>query len=79
MINNNLKKYFEYDIYRLSEKIDHLHHDIHEYPRNFTIYKMKPSQNYKNKMFEWTNSFEQRSLMIDEKCAYNFTIIEPNV
>jgi len=79
LINNNLKKYFEYDIYRLSEKISHLHHDIYEYPRNFTIYKMKPSENYKNKMFEWTLNSMQLRLMIEEICVYNFTIIEPNI
>ena len=79
LINNNLKKYFEYDIYRLSEKISHLHHDIYEYPRNFTIYKMKTSQNYRNKMFYWEMNPDQLSLMIEEKCTYNFTIIEPNV
>ena len=73
--NNNLKNYYEYDIYRLSEKFMHFHYDYFEFPRNFTIYRMKPSEKYKNEMFKWENKKEQINLMIEEKCKYNFTII----
>ena len=37
---------------------------------------MKPSENYKNKMFVMTNTPEQFKLMIEEKCKYDFVIIE---
>ena len=77
--NDNLIKYFEYDIYVNSEKILHLHHDFYYFPIKFTIYKMKPSIEYKNEMFRFSNKKEQYKLMIDEKCIYNFTEIKPNI
>ena len=76
--NDNLKKYFEYNIYRNSEKFVHLHHDFYYFPMNFTIYRMEPSINYKNEMFVFKNEDNQYKLMIDEICTTNFTIIEPN-
>ena len=77
--NDNLKKYFEYDIYKTSEKFIQLHHDFYYFPMNFTIYRMEPSINYKNEMFVFENKESQYKLMLDEKCINNFTIIEPNV
>ena len=77
--NDNLIKYFEYDIYVNSEKILHLHHDFYYFPIKFTIYKMKPSIEYKNEMFRFSNKKEQYKLMIDEKCINNFTEIKPNI
>ena len=79
ILNNNLKNYWEYDIYRKSEKFSHLHYDVYEYERKFKIYKMKPSENYKNEMFSWKKSKSKLDLMIQEKCANNFTIINPNI
>ena len=79
ILNNNLKNYWEYDIYRKSEKFSHLHFDIYEYERKFKIYKMMPSENYKNEMFSWKKSASQLDLMIKEKCKNNFTIIYPNI
>ena len=33
---------------------------------------MKPSEDYFKKMFKWDNSEEQRKLILDEKCKYDF-------
>ena len=75
-LNNNLKNYWEYDNYRLSTKFFHLHHDIYEFPRNFSIFKMEPSENYKNKMFIWENNKSQLKLMLQEKCYHNFSLVK---
>ena len=74
--NDNLKNYWEYDNYRLSAKFFHLHHDIYHLPHNFKIYKMKPSENYKNEMFSWENNEKQLKLMIQEKCYHNFSLVK---
>ena len=74
--NDNLKNYWEYDIYRKSEKFLHLHHDIYKFPRHFTIYKMNPSKNYKNEMFSWKKEEAQLKLMVNEKCLNSKFIIQ---
>ena len=74
--NDNLENYWEYDIYRKSEKFLHLHHDIYNFPRKFTIYKMYPSIKYKNEMFSWKNEKDQLQLMIKEKCLKSKFIIQ---
>ena len=73
--NDNLHNYWEYDIYRKSEKFLHLHHDIYEFPRKFKIYKMIPSTKYKNEMFSWKKEKEQLKLMVEEKCLNSKFII----
>ena len=78
-LNDNLKYYWDYDIYRKCEKFFHLHYDFYYFPRNYTIYRMKPSTNYKNEMFAATCSPSEINLMLNEICIYNFTIISPNV
>ena len=78
-LNDNLKYYWDYDIYRKSEKFRHLHYDFYYFPRNYTIYRMKPSTHYKNEMFPMTCDPSQINLMLNEICIYNFTIIGPNV
>ena len=78
--NTNLKYYWEYDIYRYSEKFLHLHHDLYDFPRSYTIYKMKPSEYYKNEMFAFYNNQQSLlDLMIEEKCINDFIIIKPNI
>ena len=37
---------------------------------------MKPSKKYKNIMFPWINSKQQREFMIKEKCS-NFELVKP--
>ena len=77
--NTNLKYYWEYDIYRYSEKFLHLHHDFYYFPRSYTTYKMKPSEYYKNEMFAFYNNQQSLlDLMIKEKCINDFIIIKPN-
>ena len=79
IFNDNLKNFFEYDIYKKSSKFIHLHHDFHNFPISFTIYKMEPSLKYKIEMFKFDNKVSQYKLMIKEKCINNFTIIKPNI
>jgi len=79
--NDNLINLFEYEIYKLGEKIYHLHYDIDKLDKNFTIYRMKPSENYDIKMFIWKNTETQRKLLFEEKCKYDFikTIYANNI
>ena len=77
-LNDNLRNFYEYDIYRKSEKFCQLHHDFFGFSRKFTIYKMIPSQNYKNEMFVWGNEPYKMKLMIEENCSNDFTKIPPN-
>ena len=76
--NDNLKNVFEYDILRLYDKFIFLHHHVYKFDINYKIYSMKPSENYRSKMFFWTNSKEQRNLMLEDDCKYDFTIIKNN-
>ena len=78
IINENLKNFWEYDNYRFSQKYLHLHHDIYQYPINYTIYKMKSSLNYMKVMFPWRSSKEQIDLMLNEKCNNKFEVFENN-
>ena len=78
-LNNNLKYFWEYDIYLTSLKVPHLHHSIYNFTRNYTIFQMKPSKLYKNEMIIWQCSDYQLNLMINETCPYNFTVIYPNI
>ena len=77
-LNDNLKKFWEYDIYQLKEKIYHLHHSIYDYKRNYTIYQMAPSENYRKHMIYWNVSRKQINIMLKDKCPNKFKIIEPN-
>ena len=67
-MNSNLKNFWEYDNHRLTEKYLHLHPEIYKKEIKYNIYKMKASNNYKNKMFPWKNTKIQRDLMLKEKC-----------
>lgn len=70
--NDNLINLFEYEVYKLGEKIYHLHYDIDKLDKKFFIYRMKPSENYEIKMFIWKNTDNQRKLLFEEKCKYDF-------
>ena len=74
--NDNLQNCWEYDIYHNIEKLRHLHYDFYQFNRNYTIYKMKPSQNYRNQMYVMSNKPDQLKLMIEEKCENDFIIIK---
>ena len=76
--NDNVKNMWEYDIYRMSEKYKHLHHDFFKFPIKYNIYTMKPTNYYKKEMFHWSKSVKQLRLMLREKCPYNFVIRTPD-
>ena len=75
-LNNNLKFLWDYNIYRMSEKIRQYHYDLYKFPvDNFTIYRMEATSYYKDIMYNWKNNRKQRKLMIKEKCNNYFMII----
>ena len=78
-MNDNLKKLFEYDISKSLCKILFLHYDFYYVKRKYTIYKMNPSIDYRNKMYVFKMSKEQDQYMIEEKCTNNLEIIKPNI
>ena len=76
-LNYNLETLFDYNIYKMSEKILSLHYDLFQFPHNnFIIYRMNPSSTYNKTMYIWKNSKKQKKLMIKEKCIKNFNIIQ---
>ena len=77
-LNDNIKFFWEYDRYPMCSKIYHFHHSIFNIQRNYTIYQMPPSETYKYRMIVWKCSDEQINIMLNDKCPYNFKIIEPN-
>ena len=70
--NDNLKNLFEYEIYKIHAALIHYHFDIDKLNKKFNVYRMKPSENYFKKMYDWKNTDEQRQLIFDEKCIYDF-------
>ena len=76
-LNDNLINYWEYNIYRLKEKILHFHHSIYNYKRNYTIYLMNPSKNYIENMYNWRASKRQINIMLKDKCQNKFKILKP--
>ena len=77
--NDNVKNMWEYDIYRMSEKFHHLHHDIYKFQIKYNIYTMKTNENYRSIMFQWSKSKEQLKLMIEDKCPNDFIIKKPDI
>ena len=74
-INFNLKYLWDYKIYKTIEKIRQYHYDLYKIPnKNFTLFRMKPSINYDNIMYNWKNNKKQIKLMIKEKCINSFKI-----
>ena len=78
LMNNNLKNYFEYDNYRLTEKYLHLHPQIYKYKIKYNVYKMNSSKYYRSRMFPWKNTKFQKNLMLNEKCD-DFNKISNNI
>ena len=77
-LNDNLKNLWEYDFYHRIEKNYHLHHSISNFTRKYTIYQMKPSDIYMQKMRFWNRTDEQLNLMINDTCPNDFIVIKPN-
>ena len=55
-----------------------MHHSIYDFPRNYTIYRMEPSEKYKIEMYIWTRNKTQIDIMLNDKCPNRFKTIEPN-
>ena len=72
--NDNINNLWEYDIYKLQEKIWHYHHDIQKLNREFNIYRMKPSENYVKEMFDWRIEENQKKIMLEEVCNNDFVL-----
>ena len=70
--NDNLINLFEYEIYKADSTIFHFHYDVDKLNRTFNIYRMKPSEEYFTKMYRWKNSNEQRKMLFEENCKYDF-------
>ena len=77
-LNVNLENLYEYNHYRLSEKIYHLHHLLYNYKRNYTIYLMESSKNYKKFMYIWKLTKKQINILLNDKCPKEFKKIVPN-
>ena len=69
--NDNLKNFWEYNV-----NIPSVHYAYYKLKNRFTIYKMRPSNNYKKKMKYFFGYKEQINLMITEKCLNNFIILK---
>jgi hypothetical protein len=75
-LNYNINFLWDYNICSLRFKNIFYHYDIYKYPnRRFIIYRMEPSNIYKNGMQAWKNNKRQIKLMIKEKCINNFSLI----
>ena len=70
--NDKLINLFEYEVYKLEDKIQHFHYDIDKLNRKFNIYRMKPSEYYFRKIYIWKNDEKQRNLLFNESCKYDF-------
>ena len=78
-LNDNLKNFWEYDIYQMEHKFYHLHHSLFNFSRKYTIYRMEPSEKYKKEMYIWTRSEAQLNIMLNDTCPDKFKIIPPNI
>ena len=72
--NDNLENLFDYEVYKIIASILHFHYDIDKLNKRFNVYRMKPSENYLRKMYNWKNTDEQRRLLFEEKCINDFNI-----
>jgi len=77
--NDKLKFLWEYDFYKLSERYLHLHYSVYQFLFNYTIYKMNSSKTYRQLMYPWLNSLNQRKIMLNEICQNSFDIIRQKV
>ena len=72
-LNDNLINLWDYDTYKLTDKVHLLHFDLFKINRIFNVYRMKPDEEYfYQKMYIWTRSEEQLKTLFEEKCKYDF-------
>ena len=74
-LNDNIRVLFEYNIDSIYAKIISFHYIFYKLSKKIKIYRMNPSDEYKNKMYIWQNSKYQRDLMINEKCINKFKLL----
>ena len=75
-LNSNVNNLWDYNLYKIIEKIRHFHYDLYKYPdHKFTIYRMEPSINYKKIMYIWRYKRKTKKLIMKEKCN-DFSIIK---
>ena len=74
-LNENVRVLFEYNIDVIYAKIIHFHYTFYNLPKKINIFRMNPSDEYRNKMYPWKNTKLQRYLMINEKCINNFKLL----
>ena len=70
--NENLKYYWEYNIYTLKSNIIHFHYSCYNFKKRFTVFSMDSTDNYKKTMIPWNNTKIQKDLMLKEKCYKYF-------
>lgn len=78
-LNHNLKFLWEYDYCKSRIRYLHLHYSVYTFSFNYTIYKMKASENYKKIMNPFINSEKQRKMMIEENCDNIFYLVPPRI
>ena len=79
-LNYNLKFLWDFNIYKTSEKILLYHYDLYKFPyHNFTIFRMEPSNQYREIMYNWKNNKIQNKLMVKEKCQNYFSLINKEI
>ena len=64
--NDIIDNLWEYDFYKLADGVFYFHHDYEKLNRMFNIYRMKPSENYTNIMFNWRNEDYQKKILFEE-------------
>lgn len=75
-LNKNLRILYEFNIYKMIEKIRQYHYDLYKFPqKNFTILRMEASYLYESIMYIWKNNKKQKKLMNKYKCINDFSII----
>ena len=70
--NDVIDNLWEFDFYKMGDRVHHFHHDFDKLNHEFNIYMMKPSENYTDIMFYWRNEDYQRQVLFEENCKYDF-------
>ena len=68
--NDNLINLFEYEVYKIEQSILFFHYDNDKLNRRFNIYRMKPSEEYYIKTYNWGNTDEEIKLLFEDNCKY---------
>lgn len=74
-LNSNLKFFWEYNIYQIEHQLYHLHHSLYNFSRNYTIFRMEPSEEYKKNMYIWSKTDLQMNIMLNDSCPNDFIML----